>query len=98
MSPANRDPFSYLVIIVQVTDAHEICARAHVVAKKVAMFFRICVSLFVVSSNPGVSISTTRLPSSVNSFASWTSDVHDSKSIPTRKFEWLTRLMNCSIG
>jgi len=64
------------------------------VAKKAAIFFKISVSLLVVSSNPGVSMSTTRLPSSVNSFASWTSGVHDSKSIPTRKFERLARLMN----
>jgi hypothetical protein len=68
-----------------------------VVAKKVAMFFKIAVSLFVVSSNPGVSMNTTRLPSRVNSFASWTSGVHDSKPIPTLKFELLARLMNYGI-
>jgi hypothetical protein len=52
------------------------------VAKKAAIFLKISVSLCVVSSNPGVSMSTTRLPSSVNSSASWTSDVHDSKVRP----------------
>jgi hypothetical protein len=94
MIPASFDPFSYLAINVQIVNGHEIYIWAYVVAKKVAIVFKISVSLFVVSSNPGVSMSTTCLPSSVNLSASWTSAVHDSKSIPTRRFERLARLMN----
>lgn len=63
-------------------------------ARKVAIFRKISVSLFVVSSNPGVSMSTTRLPSSVNSFASWTSGVHDCKDDPTCRFDPLARFTN----
>ena len=66
----------------------------HVVAKKSAIIFNTSVSLLVVSSNPGVSMSTTRLPSSMNSSASLTSSVHDLRSIPTGRFEQLARLMN----
>ena len=62
-------------------------------AKKAAIF-KISVSLFVVSLNPGVSIRVTLLPSSVNLSATWASVVHGSKSIPTRKFERLARLIN----
>jgi hypothetical protein len=94
MSPASRDPFLYLVIVVQVICGKGICAGAYDVARKVAMFLKMSVSLFVVSSNPGVSMSTTRLPSSVNSFASWTSGVHDSKAAPTCKFDLLARFIN----
>jgi len=66
----------------------------YVVAKKAAIIFKISVSLFDVSSNPGVSMRTTFLPSRENSSASWTSAVHDSKFIPIRKFERLARLIN----
>ena len=67
---------------------------AYAVAKKAAIIFRISVSLFEVSSKPGVSMRITLLPSRMNSSASWTSAVHDSKFIPIRRFERLARLMN----
>ena len=67
-------------------------------AKKSAIIFNISVSLFVVSSNPGVSMSATRLPSSVNSSASLTSSVHEARSVPTRRFERLARLMNWRVS
>jgi len=60
---------------------------AYVVTKKAAIIFKTSVSLLEVSSNPGVSIRTTSLPSRVNRFARWTSVVHDSRFIPTRSFE-----------
>ena len=63
-------------------------------ARNDPIFFKMSVSLFVVSSNPGVSMSTTRLPSSVNSFASWTSGVHDSRADPTCRLDLLARFMN----
>ena len=66
----------------------------YVVAKKAAIICTISVSLFEVSSNPGVSMRTTFLPLRVNRFGSWTLAVHDSKPIPTRRFEPLTRLMS----
>ena len=68
--------------------------RTHAVAKKSAIIFNTSVSLFVVSSNPGVSMRTTRLPSRVNSLASCTSSVHEVRFTPTGRFEWLARLMN----
>ena len=64
------------------------------VAKKAAIIFKISTSLFEVSSNPGVSMRVTALPSRMNLSASWTSAVHDSKSIPIRRFEPLARLIN----
>jgi len=99
MTPASFDPPSYLVARVQffkprTTDRNGHYIHTYVVAKKSAINLNTSVSLFVVSSNPGVSISTTRLPSSVNSFASWTSSVHDSRLSPTCSFELLARLMN----
>ena len=67
---------------------------AHVVAKKAAIIFKTSVSLLEVSSNPGVSMRTTPLPSRVNRSARWTSVVHDSRFIPTRRLERLARLTN----
>ena len=46
--------------MVQIIEAQESHPWAHAVAKKAAIFFKISVSLLV--SNPGVSMSTTRLP------------------------------------
>ena len=66
----------------------------YAVAKKAAIISKISESLFVVSSNPGVSMRVTLLPSRVNLSASLTSAVHDSKPIPTRRLELLARLMN----
>ena len=68
--------------------------RAYAVAKKAAIILKMSVSLFEVSSNPGVSMRTTFLPSRANSSASWTSVVHDFKFIPIRRFERLARLIN----
>ena len=68
----------------------------HKVAKKAAIISKISASLFVVSSNPGVSMRITALPSRVNTSANLTSAVHDSKPIPTRRFEPLARLINWS--
>ena len=67
---------------------------AYVAARKNAIILKISVSLFEVSSNPGVSMRVTALPSRMSLLASWTSAVHDSKPIPIRKFEPLARLMN----
>ena len=67
---------------------------AHVVAKKAAMMFKISVSLFEVSSNAGVSMRITALPSRVNSFASSTSVVHRPEPIPVGRPEPLARLIN----
>ena len=64
----------------------------YVSAKKNAIISRISVPLFEVSSNPGVSMGTTGLPSRTNLLASWTLAVHDSKPIPIRRFEPLGRL------
>ena len=66
----------------------------HVVARKAAIILKISVSLFEVSSNPGVSMRMIFRPSRVNSSASWTSYVHDSNSFPTRRLEPLVRLIN----
>ena len=66
----------------------------HVVAKKAAIVSKISVSLFMVSSNPGVSMSITALPSRVNSSVGWTLSVHESKSVPIRNFESLAILIN----
>ena len=66
----------------------------YVVARKRAISLRISVSVFEVSSNPGVSMRVTGLSSRVNLSVTWTSAVHDSNSIPTRRFEPLARLMN----
>ena len=68
--------------------------RTHAVAKEAAIIFKTSVSVFEVSSNPGVSMRSTLCPSRVNIFESWTSAVHDSKSVPTRRFEPLARLTN----
>ena len=66
----------------------------HIVARKAAIIFKISVSLFEVSSNPGVSMRMTFWLSRVNSSASWTSSVHDSDPFATRSFEPLARLIN----
>ena len=66
----------------------------YAVAKKAAIISKMSESLFEVSSKPGVSMRVTLLPSRVNLSASWTSAVHDSKPVPTRRLEPLARLMN----
>ena len=53
-----------------ITHDYKITIYTYVVAKKLAIILKISVSLLVVSSNPGVSMSTTRLPSRSNSSAS----------------------------
>ena len=70
--------------------------RAYVADRKRAIFFKISVlvSEFEVSSNPGVSMRVTALPSRVNSSVSWNSVVHDSRPVPTRKFDPLASLIN----
>ena len=67
---------------------------AYVVAKNAATVSKTSVSLFEVSSNPGISMRVTAFPSRVNSSASLTSTVRDSEPIPIRRFEPLARLMN----
>ena len=67
---------------------------AHAAAKKNVIIFRISASLSGVSLNPRVSMRVTTLPSRVSSSVTWTSAVHDSKSIPTRRFEPLVQLIN----
>ena len=91
MTPESFDPFSYLVAGVQ--DLKEknrgvtAVSHTHVVAKNSAIIFNTSVSLFVESSNPGVSTRITRLPSMVNSSASCTSSVHECRFSPTCRFE-----------
>ena len=67
---------------------------AYLAARKSAIIFKISVSLFKVSSNPGVSMRLTALPSRVNSSESSTSAVQDSNPDPIRRFEPLARLTN----
>ena len=66
----------------------------HTLARKNAITFKVSASLFVVSSNPGMSMSVTALPPRVNSSATWTSAVHGSNPVPTGRFEPLARLIN----
>ena len=66
----------------------------HMVARKDPISFKTSVSIFEVSSNPGVSMRVTALPLRVNSSASWTSTVHDSNPIPIGRFEPVARLIN----
>jgi len=68
---------------------------SYVVAKNAAIIFKISVSLLYVSSKPGVSTSSTRCPSRVNSLASWTSAVQDFRFAPIRRLEPLPVLMSC---
>ena len=84
----------FLVSIDKFSNNSRTTMWAYVVAKKAAIICKISVPLFEVSSNPGVSMRTTSRPSRVNRFEGWTSAVHDSKPIPTRRFEPLARLMN----
>ena len=67
----------------------------HEVARKAAIILRTSVSLRVVSSNPGVSIKTTRRPSRLKAAAGWTVFVQDRNPLPTPRLDPLTRLMNC---
>ena len=61
---------------------------AYAVAKKAAIIFKMSASFFEVSSNSGVSMRISLLPSRVNSFASWIETaVQDFKFIPIRRFE-----------
>ena len=95
MIPASVEPLSYLLrSSVQGEQETTNATWTHVVAKKVAIVLKISVSLLEVSSNPGVSMRVTLLPSRVNLSATWTSSVHDSKPVPTRRFEPLARLIN----
>ena len=95
MTPESLDPPSHLLeSSARKIGKRRISVCTHVVAKKAAIVFKTSVSLFDVSSNPGVSIRVTALPSRVNSFASSTSVVHRSEPIPVRRFEPLARLIN----
>ena len=69
---------------------------AYVAVRKRAISFKTSVLVFEfeVSSNPGVSMRVTTLPSRVNSSASWNSVVHACRPVPTRRFEPLARLIN----
>ena len=95
MIPASVEPLSYLLR----GSFREIKKRrtpkwTHAVAKKAAIIFKISVSLFEVSSNPGVSTRVTLVPSRVNLSVTLTSAVHDSKPIPVCRLEPLARLIN----
>ena len=59
-----------------------------------AMEFKISISLLKVSWNPGVSISMTGRPSTVNCSEFWASSVQDLRSVPTSRLDLLARLMN----
>ena len=95
MTPASFDPSSYLMgISVCKIEKRQMPVWTYVVARKSAISFRISVSVFEVSSNPGVSMRITGLPSRVNFSVTSTSAVQESNSIPTRRFEPLARLIN----
>ena len=95
MTPASVDPFSYLSrYLVGKVRKCQMPIGTHTLARKNAISFKVSVSLFVVSSNPGMSMSVTTLPSRVNSPATWTSAVQGSNPIPTGSFEPLARLIN----
>ena len=95
MTPASLDPSSYLMgSSVRRIERRRVLVWTYVVARNSAISVRISVSVFEVSSNPGVSMRVTGLPSRRNLSVTWTSAVHDSSSIPTRKFEPLARLIN----
>lgn len=68
----------------------------HEVARKAAIILRTSVSLRVVSSNPGVSIKTTRRPSRSKAPATCTVFVQDRRPLLTPRLDPLTRLMNCA--
>lgn len=55
---------------------------------------RMSESLFVVSSNPGVSMRVTDRPSSSKAWAIWTTLVQDWRPLPILRFDPLARLMN----
>lgn len=68
---------------------------AYEVSRNAAIILRMSTSLCIVSSNPGVSIKTTRRPSRLKGFPGCTTLVEDSSPIPTRMLDPLTRLINC---
>ena len=68
--------------------------RTYAVAKGAAIISKTSISLFEVSSNPGISMRTTLLPSRVNSSARWTSVALEPKRVLTGSFEPLARLTN----
>ena len=68
---------------------------AYKVPRKAATMLRTSTSLRMVSSNPGVSIKTTRRPSRSKAFPGCTSLVQDSRSSLVARPDPLIRLMNC---
>ena len=95
MIPARIAPSPYLLTSsVRNTEKRRVAMRTYLVAMKSAIILKISVSVFGVSSNPGVSIRVTSLPSIVNSFVSRTSSVHDPKPVESDRFEPLARLIN----
>ena len=68
--------------------------RSYITERCAAIIARTSVSLSVVSSNPGVSMSVIRCPSKINGSVVWTPLVHDSISSPTLRSEPLKRLIN----
>ena len=59
--------------------------QAHFLSRKAVIILRTSVSFISVSLNPGVSNSTTFLPSRVNGLECCISDVQEERSIPTLK-------------
>ena len=68
---------------------------AHRFLRKAAIMLRTSTSLNLVSSNPGVSIKTTRRPSRSKGFPNCTSFVQDSRLPLVARSDPLVRLMNC---
>jgi hypothetical protein len=95
--PASSFPFSYLASSVQIVGGYGFYVHTYAVTNNPATISWTSASLLVVSPNPGVSISTTRLLSSVNSSASLTSAVHDPRSIQTRGLRLPARSMSYCI-
>ena len=66
------------------------------VARNAAIILKTSVSLLTVSSNPGVSIKTTRRPSKLKTLPGCTLSVQDWSPWLTARLDPLMRLMNCT--
>jgi len=74
---------------------HKNMSFTYEVSRKAVIILRMSVSLRVVSSNPGVSIKTTRRPSILKAIAGCTLLVQDSNPSPMPRLAPLMRLINC---
>lgn len=68
--------------------------KTYISARTIAIFLRTSESERDVSSNPGVSINSTRRPPASKGGESVTSRVHERNSFPTGKSEFASKFMN----